>query len=107
MPAKPTTPARRPSTGQSKRIEDYMAAMPRYQRVIVFFLGLALTLWGMTGVHPEHWAEPGHNIGVTIAEIGWSTARISIGIMVMIPPLGMWFIRNVPLPKWLKRKEDG
>ena len=95
-------PGKRPSTGQSRKVETFLNKMPPWQRAVIFLLGAALCVWGIVDVDPSHWAE--HGFMIATAEIGLSALRLVFGILLMIPPLGMWVLKNAPLPKFLKER---
>ena len=83
-------------------METFLNKMPPWQRAVIFLLGAALCVWGIVDVDPAHWVE--HGFMIATAEIGLSALRLVFGILLMIPPLGMWVLKNAPLPKFLKER---
>jgi hypothetical protein len=91
----------RPSESGTQKTVKWYDDLEKWQKVILFVVGVGLIAWGAFDVDPEHWGE--HGLGLATAEIGLAALRIVAGFLVGLPPLGMWLVRKAPLPKFLKR----
>ena len=92
----------RPSDAVTKAIES----LSPLQRRIMFALGAALGLLVLVRYFVQDILRPHeHQSGIVMGfELGGSVVMLVFAIVLMAPPIGMWLIQKLPLPKFLSRK---
>lgn len=93
-------------------ISKTFAEMSPVQRSVVWWTGFTAFAGPLARLVIQDWLkllpiEHEHESAVGIAaEAGVSFLLMVVGLCVIIPPLGVWIITHVPLPKSWKRRED-
>lgn len=100
-----------PPTMIVKAISNTMNEMAPIQRIAVWWTGFVLFAGPVVRIIVQDWfslfGEHTHNDwkGLVI-EMAGSGILSTVGLCIIIPPLGIWIINHVPLPKTWKRRED-
>ncbi len=104
-----------PPTVITKAITNTLDDMNPVQRMAVWWTGFVLFAGPVARIIVQDWlnllGEHGHEDwkGLALEMIG-SGILSTIGLCIIIPPLGIWLVdkivNNIPLPKNWKRRED-